>query len=102
MLAKVNTDLYGKSIGIENKNGFELYRLIVKAADDIPENAKFVLGAELTELVSKYKAKITSLKALYGFRLLLKKRAGEYKKHCLLYTSPSPRDGLLSRMPSSA
>ena len=29
----------------------------------------------------------------------------EYKealKACLLYTSPSPRDGLLSRMPSSA
>ena len=25
-----------------------------------------------------------------------------YLKHCLLYTSPSPRDGLLSRMPSSA
>ena len=23
-------------------------------------------------------------------------------KFCLLYTSPSPRDGLLSRMPSSA
>ena len=26
---------------------------------------------------------------------------GEYST-CLLYTSPSPRDGLLSRMPSSA
>ena len=25
-----------------------------------------------------------------------------YCKCCLLYTSPSPRDGLLSRMPSSA
>ena len=25
-----------------------------------------------------------------------------YGKYCLLYTSPSPRDGLLSRMPSSA
>ena len=25
-----------------------------------------------------------------------------YYMHCLLYTSPSPRDGLLSRMPSSA
>ena len=25
-----------------------------------------------------------------------------YGNHCLLYTSPSPRDGLLSRMPSSA
>ena len=26
----------------------------------------------------------------------------ELEKVCLLYTSPSPRDGLLSRMPSSA
>ena len=26
----------------------------------------------------------------------------EHFKSCLLYTSPSPRDGLLSRMPSSA
>ena len=25
-----------------------------------------------------------------------------YNRGCLLYTSPSPRDGLLSRMPSSA
>ena len=28
--------------------------------------------------------------------------AGQQSYHCLLYTSPSPRDGLLSRMPSSA
>ena len=27
---------------------------------------------------------------------------GKIYKFCLLYTSPSPRDGLLSRMPSSA
>ena len=27
---------------------------------------------------------------------------GKVVKSCLLYTSPSPRDGLLSRMPSSA
>ena len=27
---------------------------------------------------------------------------GGHPKDCLLYTSPSPRDGLLSRMPSSA
>ena len=26
----------------------------------------------------------------------------EQRQRCLLYTSPSPRDGLLSRMPSSA
>ena len=39
-------------------------------------------------------------------RALIKRssRAGDLKKkfNCLLYTSPSPRDGLLSRMPSSA
>ena len=29
-------------------------------------------------------------------------RGRGHKKGCLLYTSPSPRDGLLSRMPSSA
>ena len=28
--------------------------------------------------------------------------AGRMDINCLLYTSPSPRDGLLSRMPSSA
>ena len=28
--------------------------------------------------------------------------APQYPRVCLLYTSPSPRDGLLSRMPSSA
>ena len=30
------------------------------------------------------------------------KKLGIKVKICLLYTSPSPRDGLLSRMPSSA
>ena len=29
-------------------------------------------------------------------------RLNHINKTCLLYTSPSPRDGLLSRMPSSA
>ena len=32
----------------------------------------------------------------------LKKLIKALDKSCLLYTSPSPRDGLLSRMPSSA
>ena len=33
---------------------------------------------------------------------LIKDEATAQGKNCLLYTSPSPRDGLLSRMPSSA
>ena len=41
------------------------------------------------------------------FEINLKKYVGPDIPHvhldvCLLYTSPSPRDGLLSRMPSSA
>ena len=34
-----------------------------------------------------------------GFEVFIERTGG---KGCLLYTSPSPRDGLLSRMPSSA
>ena len=34
-----------------------------------------------------------------GFKAYLE---GQVSDACLLYTSPSPRDGLLSRMPSSA
>ena len=33
---------------------------------------------------------------------LARRQDSNEQTHCLLYTSPSPRDGLLSRMPSSA
>ena len=36
----------------------------------------------------------------YSNLILIEKKKGN--NNCLLYTSPSPRDGLLSRMPSSA
>ena len=38
------------------------------------------------------------LRALYDLQLI----DSRIDELCLLYTSPSPRDGLLSRMPSSA
>ena len=37
-----------------------------------------------------------------GFHLTRSRMLAERFGYCLLYTSPSPRDGLLSRMPSSA
>ena len=40
---------------------------------------------------------IQSLESFIGNKLFIRQSRG-----CLLYTSPSPRDGLLSRMPSSA
>ena len=36
------------------------------------------------------------------FRACIPKNSADAPNGCLLYTSPSPRDGLLSRMPSSA
>ena len=37
-----------------------------------------------------------------GDQFAVYKHKTAFNKSCLLYTSPSPRDGLLSRMPSSA
>ena len=37
-----------------------------------------------------------------NYDVAVKNQRGAQAKLCLLYTSPSPRDGLLSRMPSSA
>ena len=37
-----------------------------------------------------------------SWRDLFKNGVLDHSINCLLYTSPSPRDGLLSRMPSSA
>ena len=39
---------------------------------------------------------------LVGINTVLKDNPSLTTRGCLLYTSPSPRDGLLSRMPSSA
>ena len=48
---------------------------------------------------SSYNSSGTSIVGTYG--TLIVGADGTYS-YCLLYTSPSPRDGLLSRMPSSA
>ena len=45
-----------------------------------------------------HETRIKQLSKLQQFR----NYTDEQLKDCLLYTSPSPRDGLLSRMPSSA
>ena len=52
------------------------------------------------------------ISSTHDYRLAAKRRlppflfhyidGGAYNEHCLLYTSPSPRDATLSRMPSSA
>ena len=50
----------------------------------------------------KLMEKIYTERTIYKKKMLKAKQEYENTKDCLLYTSPSPRDGLLSRMPSSA
>ena len=79
------------------KNFDELTKLIVSEHGKVYEDAKgsLIRGLEVVEFAC-------------GIPHVLK---GEFSENvgtnvdsysCLLYTSPSPRDGLLSRMPSSA
>ena len=62
---------------------------------------------EITPIVEQLKTTVTSAggtvdkEERWGVRKLAY-RVEKRNEGCLLYTSPSPRDGLLSRMPSSA
>ena len=63
----------------------ELKKNLVKEVSDILSQAETVMTADYRGLTSN---------ELNEFRKL--------SRHCLLYTSPSPRDRQKSRMPSSA
>ena len=80
LIGKLNTELHELAIGVGSRNGFELYRQVARKIDAVPENQKYLLGAELVDMAKKYGDKVRDLKSLYGFRLLLKKRAALYKK----------------------
>ena len=59
--------------------------IIIKTAEELQQNAEQTSSDTRKEISGK----INIIQALVN-------------TSCLLYTSPSPRDGLLSRMPSSA
>ena len=91
----------------------ETYRNILNAQDIVlPDGAgmniacrmigeRLVANLNGTDLIPE----LWEVAAAKGYRFFLLGAAPgvtERMKACLLYTSPSPRDGLLSRMPSSA
>ena len=71
-----------------SKEDEEMERMIFRA--DNP----FKMASELEETHIKY------TKSVSGIKLVHRRMKSLY--NCLLYTSPSPRDATLSRMPSSA
>ena len=77
----------------------------------VPSYLSFVTGMSLEDLQEGVDRKATFIHSLLfvtGFSLIFitlgasASFLGAFLRDCLLYTSPSPRDGLLSRMPSSA
>ena len=66
---------------------------------DSPDSQAAEEGALADTVIDAFENVVRSLRALTGRG---SSRSSTPNKSCLLYTSPSPRDGLLSRMPSSA
>mgnify|MGYP003377402004 CR=1 FL=1 len=85
-------------LAVELKVQLEAYRAL-GAGDYRKAIIETAVAAELT-LTNAIRSTFLSDKIAYGDKLLEKFRM--LGGSCLLYTSPSPRDGLLSRMPSSA
>ena len=74
-----------------------------REAEDISSEkiTSFELGYGYTG--SNFKAKVNAYSTVWGDRNFRRSTSvNDQGITCLLYTSPSPRDGLLSRMPSSA
>ena len=71
--------------------------LIWGLSRELSKNFMIKVFADYTEDHKQFDEQASfSIERVGGIKLLRKYR------NCLLYTSPSPRDGLLSRMPSSA
>ena len=78
----------------------------VEQRDDPTLRGKPVLVGGGVVLAASYEAKAcgvrTPMNHRQALRLCPQAIVVKPRMDCLLYTSPSPRDGLLSRMPSSA
>ena len=117
--------IFGRPMGIPKTGVFGLYDLIgIDLMSDVASSLVSILpqgdafhdvGAKLSLMESMIANGQRGRKTGAGFyrindgqKEVINLESGEYEAvkalniPCLLYTSPSPRDGLLSRMPSSA
>ena len=62
------------------KNRFEMYRRICEAVDAVPENAAFIMQAELMALVKSFSDKAKNIRDLYSLRLLFDKKIMAFKR----------------------
>ena len=72
-------------------------KMVIVTDDESRENE-----GDLVMAASKVTAEAVNQMALHARGLICVPMLSDHLGSCLLYTSPSPRDRLLSRMPSSA
>ena len=80
LINKLSTSLHDRTVGVEHHNGFEIYRQVCQMVDAVPENAEFHMANDLIILSRNFGAKVSDLKSLCGFGLLVKKKMIEFKK----------------------
>ena len=102
-------DVAGAALTAARDDGAPAF--LVRAAAAFPGFVNFLYAFELLALATAFKLRMLTHPGLLldvGIVSARRRRPMVYcrvdgvMKGCLLYTSPSPRDGLLSRMPSSA
>ena len=84
-------------------NGYEVISYIPGEQHNLQEHSVVLIrGGRVKDLPGVRYHILRGVLDTQGVKDRKQRRSKYGAKRCLLYTSPSPRDGLLSRMPSSA
>ena len=94
-------------MAISKKMEIPIYNKLIRHWRDLNYDIDFGPSKEedILAIEAKYDITLPDDFRTYLLKACPKPHGGEMDENyvsCLLYTSPSPRDGLLSRMPSSA
>ena len=79
LYGKLNTELFDIIGDIDGNNGFEVYRVICRHVDKVPDNMRLHLDVNLMKMIEE-QSSIKNLKDTYLFRVKLTKKAGEYDR----------------------
>ena len=95
-------------LGVDAVNDPQKVKANIGIVPESESPPSFLTPAEFLEFVARLrgvedmKTKVEHWLEWFGMQEKRDTMCKDLSKGCLLYTSPSPRDGLLSRMPSSA
>ena len=74
LIGKLHTSLHDNTLGVEHRNGFEIYWRIYPMTDAVPKHVEFHMTNELATSSKRFGGKVTNLKSFCSLRLLLKNK----------------------------